>query len=119
MVLRLTSVLPQMHTRRDVEDWGRDVAGVPQLLMTHSAPEEGRNRLPAAMMAGAVDRLRSFEDSYDKVTMNAAWLNSGLCEHSIASSGSNFREKVRSVARSQRDLAQAVESPRRSLFLPP
>jgi hypothetical protein len=30
-------------------------------------PEEGRNRLPAAMMAGVVDRLMSFEDLFDAV----------------------------------------------------
>jgi hypothetical protein len=30
-------------------------------------PEEGRNRLPAAMMAGVVDNLWSFEDLYDRV----------------------------------------------------
>jgi hypothetical protein len=31
-------------------------------------PEERRNRLPAAMMAGVVDRLMSFEDLFDAVT---------------------------------------------------
>ena len=30
-------------------------------------PEEGRNRLPAAMMAGVLDTLWSFEDLYDRV----------------------------------------------------
>jgi IS1 family transposase len=30
-------------------------------------PEEGRNRLPAAMMAGVVDKLMSFEDLFDAV----------------------------------------------------
>jgi len=30
-------------------------------------PEEGRNRLPAAMMAGVVDRLMSFADLFDAV----------------------------------------------------
>ena len=30
-------------------------------------PEKGRNRLPAAMMAGVVDRLMSFEDLFDAV----------------------------------------------------
>jgi hypothetical protein len=30
-------------------------------------PEEGRNRLPAAMMAGVVDSLWSFEDLFDHV----------------------------------------------------
>jgi IS1 family transposase len=35
-------------------------------------PEEGRSRLPAAMMAGVVDRLMSFEDLYEKVTNTAA-----------------------------------------------
>jgi hypothetical protein len=30
-------------------------------------PEEGRNRLPAAMAAGVVDRLMSFEDLFDAV----------------------------------------------------
>ena len=30
-------------------------------------PEEGRNRLPAAMMAGVVDTVMSFEDLFDAV----------------------------------------------------
>ena len=30
-------------------------------------PEDGRNRLPAAMMTGVVDRLMSFEDLFDAV----------------------------------------------------
>ena len=30
-------------------------------------PEEGRSRLPAAMMAGVVDTLWSFEDLFDAV----------------------------------------------------
>ena len=30
-------------------------------------PEEGRNRLPAAMAAGVVDPLWTFEDLYDAV----------------------------------------------------
>ena len=45
----------------------RDVSGLLQLRLADRVPEEERNRLPAAMMAGVVDRLMSFEDLFDAV----------------------------------------------------